>query len=91
MHQYPTFTGATSSGPGMTITWQQGPMADGVNGAMPELPVRAVIDRLTALEQLQPCQQNHDAIILLHAVLACSTRAFAIVTSGASWVPTNRS
>jgi len=76
MHQYPDYIQENdqwvSKGTGMSITWQEGPLADspyGPNGAMPELPVRAVLQRIEMLNSTLPCPQNQEIILHLRAVL----------------------
>lgn len=80
MHQYPDYVQEdtprgrqwVSLGTGMRIVWQEGPLADdpyGPNGAMPELPVRAVLQRIEQLNQALPCPQNREIILHLRAVL----------------------
>ena len=74
MHQYPTYAIvdglAVSTGTGLRITWQQGTfLANGLNGAMLELPVRALLHRIADLDQHLPCPQNKKIVIHLNAIL----------------------
>ena len=82
MHQYPTYaregnqmvsTCTTPAGAEvMRITWQEGPFRDnpwGPNGAMPELPVRALLHRIEHLNESLPCPQNRRIIEHLNAIL----------------------
>jgi hypothetical protein len=70
VHQYPTTTTQGATGTGMTIRWQQGPIIDDVaNGALPELLVRTLIDRLEYYQHAVSCPQNQQAIALLNEIL----------------------
>ena len=74
MHQYPHYiveNGAhVSIGTGMRIQWQEGPfMSTGLNGAMVELPVRALIHRINDLNAVRPCPQNAEIVRHLNAIL----------------------
>jgi hypothetical protein len=70
MHQYPDYDmPGVASGPGMMIRWQEGPVAEGVNGALPELPIRAVLEHMGELQDRVPCDENGRVIRLLHEVL----------------------
>ena len=71
-----TDLGAT--GVGMSIVWQQGAMENGVNGAMPEMPLRAVVARLEYFQRMGPMSEYNqiaidrinDAIAALNARIA---------------------
>jgi hypothetical protein len=82
MHQYPLYGRdgdqkiSTCIAPNgrevMRIIWQEGPFReswDGPNGAMPELPVRALLHRIEDLDQQIPCPQNRRIIEHLNAIL----------------------
>jgi hypothetical protein len=76
MHQYPTYaregSQMVSTGTGLRIEWQEGPVQEsgaGPNGSMPEQPVRAVLHRIEHLDQSTPCPQNRKMIEHLNAVL----------------------
>jgi hypothetical protein len=59
-----------STGFGMRIEWQEGPfMTASKNGAMLELPVRALIHRVEDLHRTLPCEQNFEIIQHLNMVL----------------------
>ena len=74
MHQYPAYVHEdgqmVSTGTGMRIEWQEGPFVSaGLNGSMPEQPVRALIHRIEDLDSRLPCRQNRDIIMHLNQVL----------------------
>lgn len=51
------------------IRFQNGPVADGVNGTTTEMVVRALIDRLRILDNEHPCYENKVALDLLNATI----------------------
>jgi hypothetical protein len=67
MHQYPEYVHEggqyVSRGTGMTIAWQEGPFVTvGLNGSMPEQPVRALLHRIGDLDSRMPCPQNKEIV-----------------------------
>jgi hypothetical protein len=75
MHMYPAYViedgQHVSTGTGMRIEWQEGPfMTAGKNGAMLELPVRALLHRVADLHEALPCPQNFEITQHLNAILA---------------------
>jgi hypothetical protein len=74
MHQYPDYAREggqyISRGTGMDIIWQEGPFVTvGLNGSMPEQPVRALLHRIDDLDSRMPCPQNKEIIRHLNAIL----------------------
>jgi len=74
MHQYPTYARdggqMVSTGTGMTIRWQEGPFVEvGLNGSMPEQPVRALLHRIEDLDSRLPCPENREVIAHLNQIL----------------------
>lgn len=70
MHQYPTLTNGIHSGDGMVIAWQNGPVSEGVNGALPDLVVRALLERIEEFQKTVPCKENTAIIGHLREILA---------------------
>ena len=71
--------GGYAHAPGMSLTWQSGPMTDGVpTGATIEGVIVAALDRLRAF-QSSPlmCQENAETIEHLEAALASQERRTA--------------
>jgi hypothetical protein len=74
MHMFPDYVVQNgqhvSLGTGMRIAWQEGTfMQAGKNGAMLELPVRALLHRIADLNATRPCKQNNEIVQHLNAVL----------------------
>jgi hypothetical protein len=81
MHQYPTYAREpgqqpwdpghmVSTGTGMRIEWQEGTfVGTGLNGSMPEQPVRALIHRMEDLNARLPCPQNLEILSHLRQIL----------------------
>jgi hypothetical protein len=81
MHQYPTYAREdaaqpwepghmVSIGTGMRIVWQEGTfVGTGLNGSMPEQPVRALIHRIEDLQARLPCKQNLEILSHLNQIL----------------------
>lgn len=69
MHLFPTFKDGIHTGPGLTIQWQRGPLDRGVNGATPDLVIRALIERFEEFQRTVPCLENAMAIVKLQNVL----------------------
>jgi hypothetical protein len=74
MHQYPTYAHEegrmVSTGTGLRIDWQEGPFLQvGLNGSMPEQPVRALLHRIEDLNAKLPCAENREIINHLNAIL----------------------
>lgn len=68
---------AASSGVGLHIMWQHGPMHVAVNGATPDLVLRAVIDRLNDLQRCLPHPDNVVAINCCNSAIAAIDRRIA--------------
>lgn len=78
MRQLPTVTTEGALGVGMEIVWQQGPMSEGVNGAIPELPIRAAIERLEHFQRGPArCEENRLAIESLNDAIRWLNRRIA--------------
>jgi hypothetical protein len=59
-----------TTGPaGFRVRWQEGPLAQGINGATPDLMVRALIQRIEQLQREVPHELNAAIIRSLNAVL----------------------
>lgn len=69
IHLFPTLTNGVHTGPGMSIQWQIGPLEQGVNGATPDLVIRALIERFEEFQRTVPCGENYAAIVSLRAIL----------------------
>lgn len=69
MHQFPIHLPTEARLPASIIKWQDGPIGDYFNGATVEGVVRAVIDRVTDLNSVLPCEENRQAVDLLNQVL----------------------
>jgi len=74
VHQYPTYAREggqmVSTGTGMRIEWQEGPFVQaGLNGSMPEQPVRALMHRIEDLDSQLPCPENREILRHLAEIL----------------------
>lgn len=74
MHFFPDWTYRDgqweSQGPGTLIRWQEGPLSEGVNGATPDLIVRALNHRMESWQSSTPSEHNAAIIRSLNSILA---------------------
>lgn len=71
MKRFPQFVSehADVASIGLHLHWQRGFLADGVNGATPDLVVRALIRKFELFQQQVPCSQNAAILVHLHSIL----------------------
>lgn len=71
MKRWPWFTNEHGdvADTGLSIIWQKGPLAEGVNGCTPDLVLRALVRKFELWQTSVPCSENQDILRLLELCL----------------------
>jgi hypothetical protein len=72
MRRYPWYTNELGDveDVGLYITWQRGPLDKEINGASPDMVVRALAHKFELWQQNTPCVENAHILNSLNSILA---------------------